>query len=74
MLVLTKYIVINVDNYFLVDIVIVLDQERLYNELRRDLPEFVKVILQQKSGGVSFSFCSNLFIDVPTKLLGTATS
>ncbi|XP_023931897.1 polyribonucleotide 5'-hydroxyl-kinase Clp1-like [Lingula anatina] len=37
---------------FEVDLVVVLDQERLYNELKRDLPDFVKVILQPKSGGV----------------------
>ena len=38
-----------------VDVIIVLDQERLYNELKRDMPEFVKVILLPKSGGVSHS-------------------
>ncbi|XP_071803579.1 polyribonucleotide 5'-hydroxyl-kinase Clp1-like [Asterias amurensis] len=37
---------------FEVDVIIVLDQERLYNELVRDMPSFVKVVLQQKSGGV----------------------
>ncbi|XP_067649529.1 polyribonucleotide 5'-hydroxyl-kinase Clp1-like [Haliotis asinina] len=37
---------------FEVDAVIVLDQERLYNEMKRDMPEFVKVILLPKSGGV----------------------
>ncbi|XP_062574339.1 polyribonucleotide 5'-hydroxyl-kinase Clp1-like [Saccostrea cucullata] len=35
-----------------VDVIIVLDQERLYNELKRDMPDFVKVILLPKSGGV----------------------
>ena len=35
------------------DVVIVLDQERLHSELKRDMPDFVKVILQPKSGGVS---------------------
>ena len=35
------------------DVIIVLDQERLHNELTRDMPEFVKVILLPKSGGVS---------------------
>ena len=39
--------------YLAVDVIIVLDQERLYSELGRDIPEFVKVILQPKSGGVS---------------------
>eukprot|EP00058_Branchiostoma_floridae_P009643 XP_002595131.1 hypothetical protein BRAFLDRAFT_118599 [Branchiostoma floridae] len=37
---------------FEVDVIIVLDQERLYNDLKRDLPGFVKVVLQPKSGGV----------------------
>lgn len=32
--------------------ILVLDQERLYNELVRDLPHFVKIIFLQKSGGV----------------------
>ncbi len=38
---------------FKVDIILVLDQERLYNELVRDMPSFVKVALLPKSGGVS---------------------
>ncbi|GAB6030986.1 hypothetical protein CHUAL_007809 [Chamberlinius hualienensis] len=37
---------------FEVDLIIVLDQERLYNELVRDMPQFVKIILLPKSGGV----------------------
>ncbi|CAG9859653.1 unnamed protein product [Phyllotreta striolata] len=37
---------------FEVDIIMVLDQERLYNELVRDLPQFVKIIFLPKSGGV----------------------
>ena len=37
---------------FSVDAVFVLDQERLYNELKRDMPEFVKILLLPKSGGV----------------------
>ncbi|MBN3299408.1 CLP1 kinase, partial [Amia calva] len=40
---------------FQVDVVLVLDQERLYNELKRDLPHFVKVVLLPKSGGVKRS-------------------
>lgn len=40
---------------FKVDIILVLDQERLYNELVRDMPSFVKVALLPKSGGVSES-------------------
>ncbi|KAF5291354.1 hypothetical protein FQA39_LY03505 [Lamprigera yunnana] len=37
---------------FEVDIILVLDQERLYNELVRDMPAFVKVVYLPKSGGV----------------------
>jgi len=37
---------------FEIDVVLVLDQERLYKELERDLPKFVKCVLQPKSGGV----------------------
>ncbi|XP_022190368.2 protein CLP1 homolog [Nilaparvata lugens] len=37
---------------FKVDVVLVLDQERLYNELVRDLPKNVQVTLLPKSGGV----------------------
>ncbi|XP_029431268.1 polyribonucleotide 5'-hydroxyl-kinase Clp1 [Rhinatrema bivittatum] len=37
---------------FEVDVVVVLDQERLYNELKRDLPHFVRIVLLPKSGGV----------------------
>ncbi|XP_064613711.1 polyribonucleotide 5'-hydroxyl-kinase Clp1-like isoform X2 [Liolophura sinensis] len=37
---------------FEVDVVVVLDQERLYSELSRDMPDFVKVVLLPKSGGV----------------------
>ncbi|XP_032897984.1 polyribonucleotide 5'-hydroxyl-kinase Clp1 [Amblyraja radiata] len=36
---------------FEVDVALVLDQERLYNELKRDLPHFVKTALLPKSGG-----------------------
>lgn len=39
---------------FEVDIIIVLDQERLHSEMSRDMPEFVKIVLQPKSGGVSY--------------------
>lgn len=38
-----------------VDVVIVIDQERLYNQLRMDLPAFVNVIMVPKSGGVSIA-------------------
>jgi len=37
---------------FEVDAIIVLDHERVYNDLVKDMPKFVKVVLQQKSGGV----------------------
>ncbi|XP_023017710.1 protein CLP1 homolog [Leptinotarsa decemlineata] len=37
---------------FEVDVILVLDQERLYNELVRDVPNFVKVVFLPKSGGV----------------------
>lgn len=49
---------------FKVDIILVLDQERLFNELVRDMPSFVKVALLPKSGGVSFGvefFKSSIF-------------
>lgn len=41
---------------FEVDVILVLDQERLYNELVRDMPGFVKVVLLPKSGGVSILY------------------
>lgn len=41
---------------FEVDIILVLDQEKLYNELVRDMPNFVRVVLLPKSGGVSYLF------------------
>eukprot|EP00095_Tigriopus_kingsejongensis_P001332 maker-scaffold1057_size73593-snap-gene-0.21 protein:Tk01332 transcript:maker-scaffold1057_size73593-snap-gene-0.21-mRNA-1 annotation:"clp1-like protein" len=37
---------------FEVDVIIVLDQERVYNDLVRDMPTFVKVVWMPKSGGV----------------------
>jgi len=37
---------------FEIDVVLVLDQERLFKELERDLPKYVKCVLQPKSGGV----------------------
>ncbi|KFD64319.1 hypothetical protein M514_09924 [Trichuris suis] len=37
---------------FEVDVVIVIDHERLYTELVRDLPNIVKVVHEPKSGGV----------------------
>lgn len=39
---------------FPVDVILVLGQERLYSELKRDMPDFVNVILLPKSGGVSY--------------------
>jgi len=35
-----------------VDVIIVLDQERVYNSLVKEMPGFVKTVLQPKSGGV----------------------
>ena len=50
----TKYYCFHLTDLFVtVDVIIVLDQERLHNELTRDMPDFVKVILLPKSGGVS---------------------
>lgn len=46
---------IHAANAFQVELIIVLDQERLYNDLVRDLPVKVKVVFQPKSGGVSLS-------------------
>lgn len=37
---------------FEVGAILVLDQERLYNELLRDIPKFVQVVFLNKSGGV----------------------
>jgi len=37
---------------FEVDVIVVLDQERVYNDLVRDMPPFVKTIWLPKSGGV----------------------
>jgi polyribonucleotide 5'-hydroxyl-kinase len=37
---------------FEVDAIIVLDHERVYNDLVKDMPKFVKVVMQPKSGGV----------------------
>ncbi|CAI4231496.1 unnamed protein product [Auanema sp. JU1783] len=42
----------NAAGAFEVDVVVVIDHERLYNELQKDLPQFVKIIHQPKSGGV----------------------
>ncbi|KAF8357119.1 clpf-1, partial [Pristionchus pacificus] len=36
---------------FEVESVVVIDHERLYNDLKRDLPSFVKILHQPKSGG-----------------------
>ncbi len=37
---------------FEVDVIVVLDHERLYNDLLNDMPTLVKIIHQPKSGGV----------------------
>lgn len=44
--------ILHIAQSFKVDVILVLDQERLYNELQRDLPEFVKVVFLPKSRGV----------------------
>jgi len=36
-----------------VDVVLVIDHERLYNDLQRDLPSSTEVVPLSKSGGVS---------------------
>lgn len=41
---------------FEVGAIFVLDQERLYNELLRDIPKFVQVVYLPKSGGVCCCF------------------
>jgi len=43
---------LNSGKAFEVDVILVLDQERLYNELVRDMPNYVKIVFLQKSGGV----------------------
>lgn len=43
---------LNSGKAFEVDVILVLDQERLYNELVRDMPNYVKIVFVQKSGGV----------------------
>ncbi|TKR78204.1 hypothetical protein L596_019052 [Steinernema carpocapsae] len=43
---------VNVAESFEVDVVVVIDHERLYTELKRDLPNFVKIVHHPKSGGV----------------------
>uniref|UniRef100_A0A914GTW9 Protein CLP1 homolog n=1 Tax=Globodera rostochiensis TaxID=31243 RepID=A0A914GTW9_GLORO len=44
--------IVNAAEAFEPDVVIVLDHERLYNELQQDLPSFVKILHLPKSGGV----------------------
>ena len=47
-----------------VDLLIVLDTERLFSQLRREIANFVKIILLPKSGGVILipEFFYNIFI------------
>lgn len=47
---------VHIGQAFEVDIILVLDQERLYNELVRDMPSFVRVVFLPKNGGVSKIF------------------
>jgi len=44
---------VHIAQAFEVDVILILDQERLYNELVRDMPTFVKTVFLPKSGGVS---------------------
>ena len=39
---------------FAVDVVLVLDHERLCNDLQRDLPRTTQIVPTPKSGGVGF--------------------
>lgn len=61
---------------FEVGAIFVLDQERLYNELLRDIPKFVQVVYLPKSGGVSLNahekivFLSTLYLAFPSPPLG----
>lgn len=43
---------INIAKSFKVNAILVLDQERLYNEMLRDIPKHVNVVFLHKSGGV----------------------
>ncbi|KAF4533321.1 hypothetical protein B566_EDAN004442 [Ephemera danica] len=43
---------VHIAQAFEVDVILILDQERLYNELVRDMPTFVKTVFLPKSGGV----------------------
>ena len=45
-------LLLHVASEFKVDIILAIDQEKLYNELARDQTNFVKVLLTPKSGGV----------------------
>jgi polyribonucleotide 5'-hydroxyl-kinase len=45
-------IILHIAKCFKVDVILAIDQEKLYNELVRDQPEFVKVLFTPKSGGV----------------------
>lgn len=46
-------LLLHIAKTFQVDNVLVLDQERLYNELQRDLPTFIQPVFLPKSRGVS---------------------
>lgn len=45
-------VILHIAREFDVDIILAIDQEKLYNELVRDQPDFVKVLFTPKSGGV----------------------
>lgn len=45
-------LLLHIAKEFQVDIILAIDQEKLYNELVRDQPDFVKILFTPKSGGV----------------------
>lgn len=64
---------LNSGKAFEVDVILVLDQERLYNELVRDMPNYVKIVFIQKSGGVSVLHLLHLIINNLEMSLGCRT-
>ena len=48
------FCVVNVS--VLVDVVFVLDHERLFHDLQRQLPQSTQIVPLRKSGGVSWNF------------------
>ena len=50
--IIKEFVAVRSKCFLKVDVVIVLEQERLYNELKKSLPAKTKVVLLPKSGGV----------------------